>query len=165
LDAATKFIGLGFLATAVAAGFSGWQAWTSSDTEQRSLRAYVGLADLTNSATAPKVESGRILVTMINYGATPAKDVEFYGNWEFVKPGVMRLPDDFTFPDKPYCPPERLYGGQTIFPKNTLQSKTALPGRNCEIVLSWNLECGLLWPYRLSRYLQQTMGNDLLYFI
>jgi hypothetical protein len=115
------FIGLGFLATAVAAGFSGWQALISGDTERRSLRAYVGLVDPTNNP--PKGDSLRIRVTVMNYGATPAKNVEFYGNWEFVQPDVIHLPDDFTFPDKPYCPPERLYGGQTIFPKNTLESQ------------------------------------------
>jgi hypothetical protein len=118
------FIALGFFAAAFAAVFAGWQAWISHDTEQRSLRAYVGLADFTN--TPPQLDKERIRIQMVNYGQTAAKNVEFYGNWEFVAANVLRLPDDFTFPEKPYCPDnQRLYGGATIFPQKSLESQRA----------------------------------------
>ena len=52
--------------------FSGWQAWTSSDTEQRQLMAYVGI---TQHGIENFGEQNQVLkITQKNYGLTPAID-------------------------------------------------------------------------------------------
>jgi hypothetical protein len=59
---------------------------------------------------------------MKNFGQTPAKSVEIFINWEFVRKPAVGLPDGFEFADKPYCP-TRLYGAQIIFPADILKAQ------------------------------------------
>ena len=95
------------------------QTGIASDTEQRQLRAYVGLTD---DPLAMIKSPDRIIVTMKNFGQTPTKSVELFINWAFVKQPAVRLPDGFEFPDNPYCP-ARLYGAQTIYPADILKGQ------------------------------------------
>jgi hypothetical protein len=120
LDYATGFFAfIAAIGAILAACFTGWQASIAGDAEQRQLRAYVGLAnDPIMTLTAPD----RTILAMKNFGQTPGKSVEIFTNFEFVSKPADRLPDDFKFPDKNYCP-KRLYGTQVIYPLDILKSQ------------------------------------------
>jgi len=71
------------IATAIATGFAAYytrQQWlTAEDTEKRSLRAYIAI-----STTIPiKMDSEKIVITMDNFGQTPAKDVVSFSKLDF----------------------------------------------------------------------------------
>jgi hypothetical protein len=75
---AVALSGAAFLAAAVAAGFTGYQAWVARDTEKRQLRAYVSrdepeifpLADASGG-----VLEWKILPKWANHGGTPTRNL------------------------------------------------------------------------------------------
>jgi hypothetical protein len=70
------FIGLAFFASAIAAGFNGWQAWIANDNEQRTLRAYVLMN--VSSITIDAANNVSAVAQVKNGGLTPAYHV---GGW------------------------------------------------------------------------------------
>ncbi|HEY3116567.1 MAG TPA: hypothetical protein VGK54_07495, partial [Chloroflexota bacterium] len=96
----------------------GWQARRLRQTveatkaaERRELRAYVGVRELAlklpgfdepaytpADLTPGYVHKDFVLVTMENFGQTPAYDVAIHVNWQSM-PYPQRLPTNFSYPD------------------------------------------------------------------
>jgi hypothetical protein len=83
----------------------------ADDTSQRQLRAYVGVQQIElrcvgfgipDYQPAPRTigyqHKDLLLVTLKNYGLTPAYDVRLWVNW-YTMPYGERLPADFAYPD------------------------------------------------------------------
>jgi hypothetical protein len=89
------------IVTAAATGYAAYytkQQWlTAVDTEQRSLRAYVGAGSVSVGNNPPQVG-----IAVENYGQTPAIEVKIFDSWHDMPKG-KNLPPDFTFPDKGEC--------------------------------------------------------------
>jgi hypothetical protein len=99
------------------------QLQSSRDTEIRQLRAYIGITTATPLQMGPNV-----IVAMIdNFGQTPANQVKFFSNWEFMGP-TERPGPTFGFPEKPECQPNVLnlsviLSAGPVFPKNPIAAQ------------------------------------------
>jgi hypothetical protein len=116
------FIGLGFLATAAAAAINAWQASVSRDTEERQLRAYVGVVP---GAVENFGEPTKLVIRMSrkNYGATPAYEVGFSSTNVIISPLNAVLPDVAT-----PCVSPNYSGLVTMFPGTELPLTTNVVG-------------------------------------
>jgi hypothetical protein len=100
------------LATAI---FTGWYAVTARDTEERELRAYIGIVvvDFTGPNTFVPPNYPSVHFNVRNYGSTPAHSVTHEGaikscayplpkNFDFAIPAVATSPEPITvFPGTP----------------------------------------------------------------
>jgi hypothetical protein len=71
---AVALSGAAFLAAAVAACFTGYQAWVARDTEKRQLRAYVS-RDEPEIFPLPDASGWKILPKWANHGGTPTRNL------------------------------------------------------------------------------------------
>jgi hypothetical protein len=122
LEWATFLMLLGTLiATGLAANYTRKQWLSAEDTERRTLRAYLAITPNL------KVDRTKTEFSIDNFGQTPAKTVQIWGNWEFV-PFGEDLPADFAFRVKPPSPCSELPGQSmargplTVFPKSALEA-------------------------------------------
>jgi hypothetical protein len=123
LEWATFFMLLGTLiATGLAANYTRKQWLAAEDTERRTLRAYLAIA-----GPSIKLDRTNTELSIDNFGQTPAKNAQVWGNWEFV-PFGEDLPADFDFRVKPptacdQMPEQNVARGPiTVFPKNPVQA-------------------------------------------
>jgi hypothetical protein len=126
LEWATFLMLLGTLvATGFAANYTRKQWLSAEDTERRTLRAYIALSN-SQQPSPLNVDNTKTTFWLDNFGQTPAKNVQVWGNWEFV-PFGEDLPADFDFRVKPPTPCTQMPGQNiargpiTVFPKNALQ--------------------------------------------
>jgi hypothetical protein len=103
-----------------------WQGWVARDTEKRSLRAYVGTADIKITENPSQITLG-----VENHGQTPARHVKVFSSWHVVQKG-QSLPKDFSFPDLDECP-DSLKSETALYPKVPLPAVTETG--NCPLVL------------------------------
>jgi hypothetical protein len=108
---AVAISGAALLASAVAAAFSGWQAWVASDTGERQLRAYLELTDIEvvcpgcttppgRSASCRPIPSRNFVhIRFENSGQTPAREIRYKINWWVIPSKNAPLPAKFDFPD------------------------------------------------------------------
>jgi hypothetical protein len=157
---------LTFVATAFAAAFTGWQAWTLGDTAYRQLRPYITLfsgpdAPKYNELSARNVRNYIIAETRFhNYGQTPAYNVRLDIE---VKVLQHPLPSGFTFSTQHTDYQGLIAPHGDLF--NETKSDTVLDEPDNAAIQQRRQSNLHLWPRELRRQLARPSLDRLLHVV